>query len=71
MITMTAPTIKRAMKSIGIGDKANEFLSVLDKMALDAMLAEAVEEMNRGEGIPLDQFMRELRTDFASRGLCQ
>ena len=71
MITMTAPAVKRTMKTMGIGDRANEFLARMDKMALDAMLAEAVEEMNRGEGIPLDQFMRELRTDFASRGLCQ
>jgi hypothetical protein len=68
MITMTAPTVKRAMKSIGLGDRANDFLAKLDEMALDAMLDEAVADMKKGKGIPLDQFMAEMRADFASRG---
>jgi len=68
MIAMTAPkNIKRAMKTIGLGDRAGDLLEVIDKMELDAMLDESIKAMNRGEGIPFDQFMRELDEDFAQR----
>ena len=67
MITMTVPTIKRTMKSIGLGDRANDFLAKIDEMELDAMLARNIAGMNRGEGIPRDEFMSKMRVKFASR----
>ena len=82
--TMTAPTIKRAMKTMGLGDRAGEFLSILDEIALDTMLAESIAAFNRGEGRPASEFIAEMRERFASgyytqenarkriaRGLCE
>lgn len=68
MVTITKPTVKRVMKSIGLGNRTNDFLAKLDEMALDAMLDEATADMKRDKGIPFEQFMTEMRADFASRG---
>jgi len=66
MITMTAPTIKRAMKTIGLGDRAGDFLAIIDEMALDAMLEESMAEIERGEFIPAEEFEQEMREKFAN-----
>ena len=66
-MTMTAPKVKMAMKSIGLGDRVSDLLNKIDEMALDAMLDESIKAMDRGEGIPFDQFMRELDEEFAQR----
>jgi len=64
-MTMTAPKIKRAMVNVGLGDRANEFLSILDEMELDRRLAISMAQADRGEFVPMEELMRELDEEFA------
>ena len=71
-MTMTARempsmlTIKNAMKAMGLGDRINEFLAKIDEMALDAMLERSIAAMDRGEGIPFEEFKRKMDEKFAN-----
>ena len=65
-MTMTAPNVKRAMKSIGLGDRASDLLAIFDKMELDRRLAKSMAQADRGEYISADEFERRLDEKFAS-----
>ena len=57
-MTMTAPKIKRAMVNVGLGDRANEFLSILDEMELDRRLAISMAQADRGEFVSEEEIER-------------
>ena len=61
-----ATAIKRAMKTIGLGERAGDLLAILDEMALDAMLERSIAAFDRGEGRPVDDFLKELDEEFAN-----
>jgi len=63
-MAMTAPKVKRAMRTIGLGDRAGDLLAILDEMALDAMLERSIAQADRGEGIPLEEFMKKWDNEF-------
>jgi hypothetical protein len=51
--------IEQAMTSIGLCDKVDTLLDVLDKMELDRKLNKSIEEADRGEGRPVEDFLKE------------
>jgi hypothetical protein len=63
---MTALNIKRAMKAIGLGDRAGDFLAIIDKMELDRNLEISIAQANRGEVISAEEFERRLDEKFAT-----
>ena len=56
--TMTAPTIKRAMKTIGLGDRAGDFLAIIDEMELDRRLTISMAQADRGEFVSEEEIER-------------
>jgi HEPN domain-containing protein len=54
MATMTVetalePAIKIAMENIGLGERTNDLLDMLDEIKLDIALKESIEQCERGE----------------------
>ena len=69
MATMTVTdtkTIKRAMRTIGLGDRTDDLLSILDKMELDRRLKISEGQFERGEGITLDELKKRVGKKFAN-----
>ncbi|GBU24142.1 hypothetical protein R83H12_00769 [Fibrobacteria bacterium R8-3-H12] len=64
MATETAaiePKIKIAMKSIGLEERADELLNVLDEIELDMALKESIEQCDRGEKTPAEEVVRRIK----------
>jgi hypothetical protein len=55
------PKIKIAMKSIGLEDRADDLLNVLDEIELDIALKESIEQCDRGEKIPAEEVVKRIR----------
>jgi hypothetical protein len=60
------PQIKMAMKKIGLSERTEEFLDVLDEIELDMALEESMKQADRGETITLDELERRMKEKFAS-----
>jgi hypothetical protein len=69
MATMTVTdtkTIKRAMRTIGLGDRTDDLLSILDKMELDRRLKISLEQADRGEVTPAEEVEKRIMEKFAN-----
>jgi hypothetical protein len=58
-LTVEKKEIKRAMKRIGLDDRAKDLLDILDKMELDRNLKISMEEADRGETISIEELKKE------------
>jgi len=64
------PKIKTAMESIGkigLGERANEILDLLDGIELDLMLKESEEQFKRGETTTIEE-MKKRTTEKLNNG---
>jgi hypothetical protein len=64
------PKIKAAMESIGnigLGERANDILDMLDEMALEAALKESEEQFKRGETTTIEE-MKKRTTERLNNG---
>ena len=73
MATMTMepaaiePKIKAAMESIGnigLGERANDILNMLDEMALDVMLKESEEQDEKGLSISAKELKEQIEMEM-------
>jgi hypothetical protein len=65
--TMTMePIIKTAMSKIGLDDRTDELLAIMDKIELDMNLAESLKQAERGETISLEEAKRQVKEKLAS-----
>ncbi len=64
-LTIEKKEIKRAMKRMGLDDRAKDLLDILDEMELDRNLKISMEEADRGEGISAEEFEKQLNEEFA------
>ncbi|MDR0516741.1 MAG: hypothetical protein LBH25_06800 [Fibromonadaceae bacterium] len=55
---LAAPKIKKAMKNIGLSDRAGDLLDMLDEIELDLMLKESEEDEKAGRFITLDELRK-------------
>jgi hypothetical protein len=58
--------IKKAMKKIGLSERANEFLDVLDEIELDISLKISMKQADRGEARPIEEFEKAMKEKFAN-----
>jgi hypothetical protein len=64
------PKIKAAMKSIeniGLGERANDLLDMLDEIELESMLKESEEQFKRGETTTVEE-MKKRTTERLNNG---
>jgi hypothetical protein len=64
------PKIKAAMESIGnigLGERANDILDMLDEMAMEAALKESEEQFKRGETTTIEE-MKKRTTERLNNG---
>jgi len=71
MATETAvaiePKIKKAMKNIGLGERADDLLAMLDEIELDRRLTKSLEQFERGETFPTEE-MEKRTTERLNNG---
>jgi len=68
--TAIEPKIKAAMESIGnigLGEKTNDLLDMLDEIELDMMLKESEEQFKRGETTTVEE-MKKRTTERLNNG---
>jgi len=58
--------IRNVMGKMGLYDRMDTFLDLLDEIELDRKLQLSIEESDRGEGRPVEEFLKELDEEFAS-----
>jgi len=61
------PKIKAAMESIGnigLGERANDILNMLDEIALDVMLKESEEQDEKGLSISAKELKEQIETEM-------
>ena len=63
-MTMTAkPIIKTAMNKIGLDDKTDDLLEMMDKIELDMNLAISLEQAKNGMKRPAREVLEEIRKE--------
>jgi len=71
MATETAvaiePKIKKAMKNIGLGERADDLLDMLDEIELDRRLTKSLEQFERGETFSTEE-MEKRTTERLNNG---
>jgi hypothetical protein len=60
------PAIKTAMNKMGLEERAEELLDILDKIELDRNLAISMEQADRGETMSLDELKKRMDEKFAN-----
>jgi len=74
MATMTAvaiePKIKKAMKNIGLEERADDLLDTLDEIELDLMLKESEQDEKAGNFITVEE-MKKRTTKKLEEILCR
>jgi hypothetical protein len=64
METMTAvaiePKIKIAMENIGLGERTDDLLDMLDEIELDLMLKKSEEQIKQGKTITLEELEKRM-----------
>jgi hypothetical protein len=64
MAIMTAvaiePKIKIAMENIGLGERADDLLDMLDEIELDLMLKKSEEQIKQGKTITLEELEKRM-----------
>jgi len=60
VITMEPAVIKTAMSKIGLDNRTDELLDILDEMELDRNLTISLEQADRKEGRPVDDVVNDL-----------
>ncbi|MCL1966599.1 MAG: hypothetical protein FWF67_01810 [Fibromonadales bacterium] len=61
------PKIKAAMESIeniGLGERANDLLDMLDEIALDVMLKESEEQDEKGLNVSAKELKKQIETEM-------
>jgi hypothetical protein len=66
-MTMEPATLKTAMGKIGLYDKADDLLDVLDKMEMDRELQLSLEEADRGEYEDVFEALEDIRKEIHER----
>jgi len=61
--TLTVTEVKQAMKVLRLGEWTED---LLDEIELDRRLKISLEQADRGEGRPIEEFEKELNQKFAS-----
>jgi hypothetical protein len=61
--TLTVTEVKQAMKVLRLGEWTED---LLDEIELDRRLKISLEQADRGEGRPIEEFKKELNQKFAS-----
>jgi len=61
------PKIKKAMKNIGLGERADDLLDMLDEIELDRRLAKSLEQFERGETFSTEE-MEKRTTERLNNG---
>jgi hypothetical protein len=64
--TAIEPKIKMAMENIGLGERADDLLDMLDEIELDRELELSLAQADRGEKIPIEEAERIMRERFAN-----
>jgi hypothetical protein len=64
--TAIEPKIKMAMENIGLGERADDLLDMLNEMELDRRLEISLAQAARGEGKPIEEFKKEQEQRFAN-----
>jgi len=59
-ITMEPAVIKTAMSKIGLDNRTDELLDILDEMELNRNLTISLEQADRNEGRPVDEAVNDL-----------
>jgi hypothetical protein len=74
MAAMTAvaikPKIKKAMRNIGLGERTDDLLDMLDEIELDLMLKESEQDEKAGRFITIEE-MRKRTTKKLEEILCR
>jgi hypothetical protein len=55
------PVIKIAMENIGLGERTNDLLDMLDEIKLDIALKESIEQCERGEKTPAKDVVKRIK----------
>ena len=58
------PKIKKAMKNIGLGERADDLLDMLDEIELDRRLAKSLKQFKRGETLTLEELDKRVMEKF-------
>ena len=66
-MAMTAePIIKTAMSRIGLEDKTDDLLGMMDEIELDMHLKISMEQADRGEFVTIEEIKKEMQEKFAN-----
>jgi hypothetical protein len=60
LATVIEPKIKKAMENIGLGERADDLLDMLDEIELDMALKESIEQLDRGEKISVEESIKRI-----------
>jgi hypothetical protein len=64
--TAIEPKIKMAMENIGLGERADDLLDMLDEIELGIELQKGVEQIEKGETLTLQEFEKQMNEKVAN-----
>ena len=64
--TAIKPNIKMAMENIGLGERAEDLLNMLEEMEFDRRLEISLAQADRGEGTPAEEVEKRIKEKFAN-----